>query len=92
MVREERLMIELTEQQEQVLDASPSPPKVLAPHTNRTYVLVPSEVYERLEDLLDPGSLTVEERRTILQGVWKRANWDDPRMDDYDTLEPKTES
>ena len=82
-------MIELTEHQQQALDASPSPLRVLAPHTNRTYVLVTSEVYEKLEGLLDPGSLTENERRVILQGVWRRANWDDPRMDDYDALEPK---
>ena len=79
-------MIELTAQQEEALDASPSPLRLLAPHTKRTYVLVTSEVYERLEDLLDHGSLTVEERRVILQGVWERANWDDPRMNDYDAL------
>lgn len=82
-------MIELTHQQQQALDASPSPLRVLAPHTKRTYVLVTSEVYERLEDLLDPGPLTADERRVILQGVWRRANWDDPRMDDYDALEPR---
>jgi hypothetical protein len=91
MVVEERPMIELTEQQEQALDASPLPLRVLAPHTNRTYVLVTSEVYERLGDLLEPGSLSESERCVILQGVWQRANWDDPRMDDYDALEPKAQ-
>ena len=83
-------MIESTEQQQQALDASPSPLRVLAPHTKRTYFLVTSEVYERLEDLLEPGSLTEDERRVILQGVWQRANWDDPRMDEYDALESRT--
>ena len=83
-------MIELTEQQQHTLDTSPSPLRVLAPHTNRTYVLVTSEVYERLEALLDAGPLSVDERRVILEGVWRRANWDDPRMDEYDTLEPRT--
>ena len=87
---EGRTKIELTEQQQHALANSPSPLRVLAPNTNRTYVLVTSEVYQRLEDSLDAGPLTVDERRVILQGVWRRANWDDPRMDDYDTLEPRT--
>jgi len=84
-------MIELTEQQQQALDAASSPPRVLDPRTQRTYVLVTAEQYERLQDLLAPGPLTAEERRVILQGVWRRASWDDPRMDDYDTLETRKE-
>jgi hypothetical protein len=82
-------MIELTQQQQQALDVGPSPPRVLDPRTNRTYVLVTAEQYERLKDLLDPGPLTADEKRHILQGVWRRANWDDPCMDDYDALEPE---
>jgi hypothetical protein len=84
-------MIELTKQQQQTLDAAPSPPRVLDPRTNRAYVLVTAEQYERLKDLLEPGPLTADERRGILQGVWRRASWDDPRMGDYDTLEPRKE-
>jgi hypothetical protein len=81
------VMIELTEQQQKVLDTAESPPRVLDPRTSQGYVLVTAELYERLKDLLDPGPLTEDERRTILQGVWRRANWDDPRMDDYDALD-----
>ena len=84
-------MIELTEPQQQALDTAPSPPRVVDPRTNRTYVLVAVELYDRLKNLLDSGPLTEDERRVILQGVWRRANWDDPRMDDYDALEPRKE-
>lgn len=45
-------MIELTEQQRQELLATGAP-QVLDPGTGRTYVLVPTEVYERLKDLLE---------------------------------------
>lgn len=80
-------MIELTEHQQAVLDTAELPPRVLDPRTSRAYVLVAAELYDRLKDLLDPGPLSEDERRIILQGVWRRANWDDPRMDDYDALE-----
>jgi hypothetical protein len=77
--------------EQQALDAAPLPARVLDPRTHRAYVLVTVELYERLKDLLEPGTLTADERRVIVQGVWRRANWDDPRMDDYDALEPRKE-
>lgn len=82
-------MIELTEQQQEALDAAPSLPRVLDPRTNRAYVLISAEQFDRLKDLLDPGPLSADERQAILQGVWQRANWDDPRMNDYDSLAPR---
>jgi len=91
MVVEVTAMIELTEQQQLALDTASLPPRVRDPRTNRAYVLVAAEQYERLKDLLDPGPLTADERRVIVQGVWRRANWDDPRMDAYDALEPRKE-
>ncbi len=84
-------MIKLTEQPQRELDAAPPPPQVLDPRTNRAYVLVAAEQYEQLKDLLDPGPITADEHQVILQGVWRRANWDDPRMNDYDALEPRKE-
>jgi DTW domain-containing protein YfiP len=83
-------MIELTEQQQRELDAAPRLSRILDPRTNQAYILVPAEQYERLKDLLNSGPLTADERKVILQGVWQRANWDDPRMDDY-ALEPRKE-
>jgi hypothetical protein len=79
-------MIELTEQQQQALDAEQSPLRVIDPRTHRAYVLVAAEQFEKISDLLNPGSLTPKERQVILEGVWKRANWDDPLMDAYDKL------
>ena len=45
-------MIELTEQQRQELLATDIP-RALDPGTGQTYVLVPSEVYERIKGLLE---------------------------------------
>jgi hypothetical protein len=83
-------MIELTAQQQKLLDAGESPPRVLDPRTSQAYVLVSAELYERLKQLLDPGPLTEEERRIVLQGIWRRANWDDPHMTDYDGCNKST--
>ena len=82
-------MIELTEQQRQAVAAMAEPMRLVDPATSKRYVLVQEEVYERLKDLLNMGPLVDDERRTILQGVWKRAGWDDPKMDEYDRLPPE---
>jgi hypothetical protein len=79
-------MIELTEPQLKLLDAEGQPPHVVDPRTNKTFVLVPEDWYQRVLGLLDPGPLTQAERQAILQNVWRRAGWDDPRMDEYDSL------
>ena len=81
-------MIDLSPQQQQLLDGEAGLPCVRDPRTNKTYVLVPAEQYNRIKDLLEPGPLTEAERRTILEGVWRRANWDDPRMEVYDAMGP----
>jgi hypothetical protein len=91
MAGKEAGMIELTQQQQQALDAEPRPARVVDPRTQQAYILVAAEQYEQIKDLFDSGPLTEEERRVILQGVWRRANWDDPRMDDYDKLPAQEE-
>jgi len=62
-------MIELTEEQQREL-GNGELPKVHDPRTNETYVLVRADVYERM--------------RAIIDGVTKRAGWDDPALDDYE--------
>jgi hypothetical protein len=78
-------MIELTEQQRRELEANP--PRVVDPLTNKTYVLVSEEVYERIQDLLVPERLTKNEQQGLLRAAGKRAGWDDPEMDVYDREE-----
>jgi hypothetical protein len=83
----EGIMIELTEPLQKALDEHQGEPlPVVDPRTRETYVLVRADIYARFRELLAPGPLTEEERRVILEGVWKRAGWDDPRMDEYETL------
>jgi hypothetical protein len=78
-------MIELTNEQRQHL--SGPAPKVRDPQTNLTYVLVPSDVYERLKGLLDEDWAETTFRASM--EAFARDGWDDPRMDVYDELDPR---
>ena len=50
-MRKEHVIIELTDEQRQELE-KPGVPRVRDPKTNATYVLVRTEVYDRLQTLL----------------------------------------
>ena len=48
------MSIELTPQQQQALDTQEdSPPRVIDPRTNTTYILVPEADYEAIRELLE---------------------------------------
>lgn len=79
-------MIELTEQQQQILDSrQEQPPCVRDPRTNETYVLLPSAVYERLKSWLQDDCHPREAYAAIDRAFAE--GWDDPKMDDYDRYE-----
>ena len=59
-------MIELTLGQRQELEGS-QPTRVHDPETGQTYILVRADVYEKM--------------RAIIDGMTRRAGWDDPKMD-----------
>lgn len=62
-------MVELTEQQQQALDAEPEPRRVVDPRTNTAYVLVRADAYERVQELLDD-----EEDRNVQQAFLKASH------------------
>jgi hypothetical protein len=83
-------MTTLTPELRQALrEAGDQPVPVIDPDTNRRYVLVPAEVYERLHLLLHHEPLSSKEQRFLLQAAGERAGWDDPEMDVYDDLDPR---
>lgn len=87
------MLLKLTEEQRRALAAAPDKPvRVSDPETNATYVLLKLEDYERIQAFFEEDPITDVERRVILQGVWKRADWDDPAMDDYAALDPRKNS
>jgi hypothetical protein len=82
----ETAMIELTQQQVEALQhAEATPPRVVNPRTNETFVLLPVDEYERLkEDEYDDSPWTSEERHTLAWEAGKHAGWEE--MDEYDDI------
>jgi hypothetical protein len=78
-------MIELTEQQRRELTGA-EPIRVRNPDTDETYVLVKTEIYERMKALLSED--WAEGAYLSAMDVF-REGWDDPRMDVYDELDPR---
>ncbi len=82
-------MIELTDEQRQELEGDV--PRAIDPWTKKTYVLVSEEAYERMQALLVPERLPLNEQKAALRAAGLRAGWDDPEMDVYDREEATPE-
>lgn len=80
--------IELTLEQQRAVQSSGAPVRLIDPVTKVPYILLREDVYQKVHNLFSEGPLTEEERRAIIAGVWKRAQWDDPAMDEYAKLLP----
>jgi len=72
-------MIELTEEQRQQLIGTDAP-RILDPGTGKTYVLVPTEVYERLKDLLEDEPRVTGE---MVDRLMEEEDRDDPTLAVY---------
>lgn len=83
-------MIELTDQQIQSLEnPEATPPRVLNPRTNETFVLLRIEEYKRLKhEDYDNTPWTGEERHALAWDAGKHAGWED--MDEYDSIPEKS--
>jgi hypothetical protein len=53
------------------------------------FVLIRADVYDRTKSLFDDGPLTTDERQRLLQAFGKRAGWEDPELDVYETYRKK---
>jgi hypothetical protein len=80
-------MIELTEElRREVRAAGEAPVRLSDPESNREYVLLPADVYERLQALdYDDSPWTDEEMDALALEAGEHAGWDD--MGEYDTYE-----
>ena len=83
-------MIELTEQQMQALEnLSATPHRVVNPRTKETFVLLPTDEYQRLkEDEYDDSPWTREELQVLAWEAGKQLGWED--MDEYDEAPEKS--
>ena len=78
------MSIELTEQQELAIATAPElPTRVISPRTQETYVLLRSELYDRISALFEEKPISASEKANRLRQFGQRAGWDDPEMDIY---------
>ena len=87
-------MITLTkEQQRAIQDANGQPIRLVDPKTNLEYVVLPAEIFDRVQDVFySANPLTIEEQRALLVQVGLSVGWDDPKMDAYNELDPRRDS
>jgi len=72
-------MIELTEQQRQQMIETDAP-QILDPETGKTYVLVPTEVYERFKRILEEAPRITGE---MVDRLMEEEDRDDPTLAIY---------
>jgi hypothetical protein len=90
MTEKEKSMIELTQEQHLALVQNGTEPvRAIDPTTHEEYVLVRAEVYERLKTLLTDDPDWVRDAYSAAMEVFARDGWNDPRMDVYDSLDPR---
>jgi len=87
-------MITIPKELQQAVQVSQGKPIHLAdPETNVEYVVLPAEVYDRMQKLFyDDEPLTNDEQQNLLIKAGLRADWDDPEMDIYNDLDPRRKS
>jgi hypothetical protein len=78
-MEKEIAMIELTQQQRQELTATDAP-QILDPQTGQTYILVQTEVYERLKGLLEDEPRVTGE---MVDRLMEEEDRDDPTLAFY---------
>ena len=85
---ETNVNLELTEEERrEVRQGNRNPVRLTDPDTQREYILLPAEVYDRLKSLLyDDGDFDPAVGYALTDEVMKE-DWDDPKMADYDRYE-----
>ena len=61
-----------------------APVRVVDPRTQRVYVIIADEQFDRLRSLIDMEPLSLDQQRIALRDAGQRVGWDDPEMDAYD--------
>jgi hypothetical protein len=82
------MSLQLTEEERrEVRLANEGPVRLTDPETKQEYVLLRAEVYERLKALLYDDSDYDPARGYALADEVMKADWDDPKMAEYDRYE-----
>ncbi len=87
-------MISMPKELQQAVRASQGKPVRLAdPETNAEYGVLSAEVFKQMQGLFYADNpLTKDEQRNLLIKAGPRAGWDDPEMDIYNDLAPRSKS
>jgi hypothetical protein len=73
----------LTAEQQQATDASPEP-RLIDPRTQKTYILVRADVYERLRNLItEDEGLDMRQVAALVEGAMREDDVDDPTLEFY---------
>ena len=72
------------ELQDMVEHSGDTPVRVVDPRTQRVYVLIADEQFDRLRSLLDMEPMSLDQQRIALRDAGRRAGWDDLEMNVYD--------
>jgi hypothetical protein len=75
------------ELQREVQQHGDRPVEAVDPSTNKRYVLIARDQYDRLKPLFEEDPLSEQEQRALLRRAGERAGWDDPEMDVYDNYD-----
>lgn len=76
-------MLELTEQQQHALDADPEP-RLIDPRTQTAYVLIRSDVYQRLRSLLpEDEGLDMRQVAVLVDRAMREDDANDPTLEFY---------
>ena len=79
------MSIKLTDEMREALrNGSEQPVTLEDGQTRRQYVLLPLEVFQRIQSVLSDDVFAVEDAYAAQSAVAGAAGWDDPEMDIYD--------
>lgn len=85
------MSIELTKEQQEALDSEQGIPSVIDPRTQESFVLLRTEIYERIRGLLDQDDNVEDAFQAQIESA-AAAGWDDPALDVYNELDPRKHS
>jgi len=83
MTKKEHVMIELTEQQQRAIDAAPEV-SLIDPRTQKAYVLVGADLFERMKGLLkDDDELNMRQVAILVERAMSEDDAGDPSLAFY---------
>jgi hypothetical protein len=65
--------------------------EVIDPENRVSYVLIRSDVFERVRHLFETEDFDIREAYPLMDGAARAAGWDHPAEDIYDDLDPRRE-